>query len=184
MKRIFSLILCILLIFSMASALAADEKITIDIQPVDYQTGKAVSKTYHENELFKLRVDLTVPRFANLENMELIIECDGVEVEDPLMELTTGRYYIEGIVKAQPAAICVKAKDTSYENAYTAEDLYYAMQADRTVSDCYYFYSTTQSANPLNIPKTGDYTVTGITILAIITIAAACLFSAAKRARR
>lgn len=183
MKKTLAILMTLLLICSMTVAFAAEEKITIDIQAVDYQTGKAVSKTYHENELFKLRVDLEVPRFADLENMELIIECDGVEVEDPLMELTTGRYYIEGIVQAQPAAICVKAKDTSYENAYTAEDLYYAMKMDRTVSDCYYFYSAQQSAS-LNIPKTGDYTVTGVIILAAAAIATTCLFCAAKRARR
>ena len=123
MKRIFSLILCILLIFSMTAAFAA-EPITVDIQAVDVQTGKAVSKSYVENELFKLRVDLNVPRFADLENLELIIECDGVEVEEPIMTLATGRYYIEGIVLTQPAAICVKIKDVALDNALAAVMLF------------------------------------------------------------
>lgn len=182
MKRIFSLILCILLICSMTVAFAA-EPITVDIQAVDVQTGKAVSKSYVENELFKLRVDLNVPRFADLENLELVIECDGVEIEEPIITLTTGRYYLEGIVLTQPAAICVKIKDVALDNADTAEDLYYAMQTNRSVSACYNFNTTTYN-NEMYIPKTGDYTVTGIAILALVALAAVMLFQTAKRARR
>lgn len=184
MKRIFSLILCTLLIFSMTVAFAA-ESITVDIQAVDVQTGKAVSKSYVENELFKLRVDLNVPRFADLENLDLIIECDGVEIEEPIMTLTTGRYYIEGIVMEQPAAICVKVKDVALDNAETAEEMYEAMQKDRTVSKCYYFNAALPAVNNnLYIPKTGDYTVTGFIILGLAALAALSLWSTAKRARR
>ena len=182
MKRIFSLILCILLIFSMTTAFAADEKITIDIQPVDYQTGKAVNKSYVENELFRLRVDIDVPRFMDMDNLEMLIEVDGVEIEEPIMELVTGRYYIEGIVVTNPANICVKVKDTAYEVADTAEDLYYAMQTNRSVSACYNF--NTAPKTEMYIPKTGDYTVTGIVILALAALAALSLWSTAKRARR
>ena len=184
MKRIFSLILCTLLIFSMTVAFAA-EPITVDIQAVDVQTGKAVSKTYVENELFKLRVDLNVPRFADIENLELVIECDGVEIEEPTMTLTTGRYYIEGIVLTQPAAICVKIKDVALDNAETAEEMYEAMQKDRTVTKCYYFNSAQPAVNNnLYIPKTGDYTVTGFIILGLAALAALSLYSSAKRAKR
>ena len=184
MKRIFSLILCILLICSMTVAFAA-EPITVDIQAVDVQTGKAVSKSYVENELFKLRVDLNVPRFADIENLELIIECDGVEIEEPIMTLTSGRYYLEGIVLTQPAAICVKIKDVALDNAETAEEMYEAMQADRTVTKCYYFNSAQPTVNNnLYIPKTGDYTVTGFIILGLAALAALSLWSTAKRARR
>ena len=184
MKRIFSLILCILLICSMTVAFAA-EPITVDIQAVDVQTGKAVSKSYVENELFKLRVDLNVPRFADIENLELIIECDGVEIEEPIMTLATGRYYLEGIVLTQPAAICVKVKDVALDNAETAEEMYEAMQADRTVSKCYYFNAAQPTVNNnLYIPKTGDYTVTGFIILGLAALAALSLWSTAKRARR
>lgn len=184
MKRIFFLILCILLICSMTVAFAA-EPITVDIQAVDVQTGKAVSKSYVENELFKLRVDLTVPRFMDMENLELVIECDGVEIEEPIMTLTTGRYYIEGIVLTQPAAICVKIKDVALDNAETAEEMYEAIQADRTVTKCYYFNSAQPTVNNnLYIPKTGDYTVTGFIILGLAALAALSLWSTAKRARR
>ena len=184
MKRIFSLILCILLICSMTVAFAA-EPITMDIQAVDVQTGKAVSKSYVENELFKLRVDLNVPRFADIENLELIIECDGVEIEEPVMTLTTGRYYLEGIVLTQPAAICVKIKDVALDNAETAEEMYEAMQKDRTVTKCYYFNSAQPTVNNnLYIPKTGDYTVTGFIILGLAALAAVMLFQTVKRAKR
>ena len=184
MKRIFSLILCILLICSMTVAFAA-EPITMDIQAVDVQTGKAVSKSYVENELFKLRVDLNVPRFADIENLELVIECDGVEIEEPVMTLTTGRYYLEGIVLTQPAAICVKIKDVALDNAETAEEMYEAMQKDRTVTKCYYFNSAQPTVNNnLYIPKTGDYTVTGFIILGLAALAAVMLFQTVKRAKR
>ena len=146
MKRILATLMTLLLICSMTVAFAA-EPITVDIQAVDVQTGKAVSKTYVENELFKLRVDLNVPRFADIENLELIIECDGVEIEEPTMTLTTGRYYIEGIVLTQPAAICVKIKDVALDNAETAEEMYEAMQKDRTVTKCYYFNSAQPTVN-------------------------------------
>ena len=184
MKKTLATILSILLICSMTVAFAA-EPITVDIQAVDVQTGKAVSKTYVENELFKLRVDLNVPRFADIENLELIIECDGVEIEEPIMTLATGRYYLEGIVLTQPAAICVKVKDVALDNAETAEEMYEAMQADRTVSKCYYFNAAQPTVNNnLYIPKTGDYTVTGFIILGLAALAALSLWSTAKRARR
>ena len=182
MKRYLSIILALLILFSMTVAFAADEKINIDIQPVDYQTGKAVNKTYVENELFRLRVDIDVPRFMDMDNLELLIEVDGVEIEEPLMELVTGRYYIEGIVVTNPANICVKVKDTAYEVADTAEDLYYAMKANRSVSACYNFNTAPKAE--MYIPKTGDYTVTGIVILALAALAALSLWSTAKRAKR
>ena len=37
-----------------------------DITALDYQTGKVVSKTYVNNELFLLKVDLGIPRFFDL----------------------------------------------------------------------------------------------------------------------
>ena len=185
MKKFIAILISVLLLCGMTTAMAADEKVTVAIQPVDYQTGKAVSKTYVENELFKLRVDLNVPRFADIENLELIIECDGVEIEEPVMTLTTGRYYLEGIVLTQPAAICVKIKDVALDNAETAEEMYEAMQKDRTVTKCYYFNSAQPAVNNnLYIPKTGDYTVTGFIILGLAALAAVMLFQTVKRAKR
>ena len=42
------------------------DPVTLDITALDYQTGKAVSKTYVNNELFLLKVDLGIPRFFDL----------------------------------------------------------------------------------------------------------------------
>ena len=183
MKKWFAILMTLLLICSMTVAYAA-EPITVDIQAVDYQTGKAVSKTYVENEMFRLMVDINIPRFADTKNMELIIECDGVEIDEPAMALTTGRYYLTGIVTEQPAAICVKVKDIAFATATTAEEMYNAMQNDRTVSKCFYFYNNTQSV-PVNVPKTGSHTMDIIIPCAILTAAAIFILrDAAKRARR
>lgn len=174
MKKFIAILMTLLLICSMTVAFAA-EPITVDIQAVDVQTGKAVSKTYVENELFKLRVDLDIPRFADIENLELVIECDGVEIEEPIMTLTTGRYYIEGIVLTQPATICVKVKDVAMENAETAEEMYIAMKTDRSVSKCYYFNAVQPTYNqPMAIPKTGGNTM-DIIIPSVILAATAAL---------
>ena len=71
------------------------------------------------------------------------------------------------------------------DNAETAEEMYEAMQADRTVSKCYYFNSAQPTVNNnIYIPKTGDYTVTGFIILGLATLAALSLWSTAKRAKR
>ena len=185
MKKFIAILISVLLLCGMTTAMAADEKVTVAIQPVDYQTGQAVNKSYVENELFRLRVDVDVPRFMDLTDLEMVVECDGVEIEEPIMTLTTGRYYIEGIVLTQPAAICVKIKDVALDNAETAEEMYEAMQADRTVSKCYYFNAAQPTVNNnLYIPKTGDYTVTSIVILGLAALAALSLWSTAKRARR
>lgn len=183
MKKLLTILMTLLLIFSMAAAYAA-EPMYVEITAVDYQTGKAVSKTYVENELFTLAVDIEIPRFADLSNMELIVSADGVEIEEPAIELATGRYFITGIVTDQPASICVKIKDMAFEYADTAEEMYHAMQTDRSVSDCFKFYSASTSNGNLAIPKTGDYTVTGIVMLALCLLAIPCLYQTAKRAKR
>lgn len=182
MKKLLTILMTLLLIFSMTTAYAS-EPMYVEITAVDYQTGKTVSKTYVENELFTLAVDIEIPRFADLSNMELVITTDGVEIEEPEIELVTGRYFIAGVVAEQPASICVKIKDTAFENAETAEDMYHAMQTDRSVSDCYKFYSA-QDAPNLAIPKTGDYAVSGIVMLALCLLAILCLYQTAKRAKR
>lgn len=161
MKRFIAFFLVVILLGCMSVAFAA-ESIKIKITPVDYQTNKAVSKTYVENELFRLKVDVTIPRFIDLRNMQLFLEIDGVEIKESNVAMMSGTYYINGIVKDQPAAICIKFKDMAFDTATTAEELYYAMQKDRTVSATHYFYSTTVNntsnwdTNSIYIPKTGN----------------------------
>lgn len=163
MKKKIAILLALLLLCFCTAAYAADP-VTLDITALDYQTGKAVSKAYVNNELFLLKVDLGIPRFFDLTDMELIIELDGVKLDANDMKLEAGTYYLSGIVTDQPAALRVTVKDKAYDNATTAEELYNAMQKNRTVSKTYYFNAAqpaeqTIAKNPVVIPKTGGASV-------------------------
>ena len=104
MKKKIAILLALLLLCFCTIAYAADP-VTLDITALDYQTGKAVSKTYVNNELFLLKVDLGIPRFFDLTDMELIIELDGVKLDTNDLKLEAGTYYLSGIVTDQPAAL-------------------------------------------------------------------------------
>ena len=80
MKKL-TCILAVMLMLCICTIAYAADPVTLDITALDYQTGKAVSKTYVNNELFLLKVDLGIPRFFDLTDMELIIELDGVKLE-------------------------------------------------------------------------------------------------------
>lgn len=162
MKKITCILAAMLLL--VCSAAYAADAITVNITALDYQTGKPVSKAYVENELFLLKVDLGIPRFFDLTDMELIIELDGVKLDANDMRLEAGTYYLSGIVTDQPAALRITVKDKAYDNATTAEELYNAMQQNRTVSKTYYFNSAQPAEqpiakNPVVIPKTGGASV-------------------------
>ena len=163
MKKLVCILAAILLLCLCTVAYAADP-MTVDITALDYQTGKAVSKTYVPNELFKLKVDIGIPRFFDLTDMELIIELDGVKLDENDLRLEAGTYYLSGIVTDQPAALRITVKDKAYDNATTAEELYNAMQKNRTVSKTYYFNAAQPAEqliakNPVVIPKTGGASV-------------------------
>lgn len=163
MKKL-TCILAVMLMLCLCTVAYAADPMTVDITALDYQTGKAVSKTYVPNELFKLKVDIGIPRFCDLTDMELIVELDGVKLDENNLILADGTYNITGIVIDQPAALRITVKDKAYDNATTAEELYNAMQKNRTVSKTYYF-NTAQPAeqpiakNPVVIPKTGGASV-------------------------
>ena len=180
MKKLVCILAAILLLCLCTVAYAADP-MTVDITALDYQTGKAVSKTYVPNELFKLKVDLGIPRFYDLTDMEIIIELDGVKLDTNDLRLEAGTYYLSGIVTDQPAALRITVKDMAYENATTAEELYNAMQKNRTVSKTYYFNAAQPAEqpiakNPVVIPKTGD----APGMIAFSAISAASLFGIGK----
>ena len=163
MKKL-TCILAVMLMLCLCTVAYAADPLTVDITALDYQTGKAISKTYVPNELFKLKVDIGIPRFYDLTDMELTVELDGVKLDEQNLQLADGTYYLTGIVIEQPAALRVTIKDMAYNRAETAEELYNAMQYDRTVSKTYYF-NTAQPAeqpiakNPVVIPKTGSASV-------------------------
>lgn len=173
MKKL-TCILAVMLMLCLCTVAYAADPVTLDITALDYQTGKAVSKTYVPNELFKLKVDIGIPRFYDLTDMELIVELDGVKLDENNLQLADGTYNITGIVIDQPAALRITVKDKAYDNATTAEELYNAMQQNRTVSKTYYFNSAQPAEqpiakNPVVIPKTGAPTVLGYAVsLALI----------------
>ena len=163
MKKLVCTFMALLLLCLCTVAYAADP-LTVDITALDYQTGKAVSKTYVNNELFLLKVDLGIPRFFDLTDMELIVELDGVKLDANDLRLEAGTYYLSGIVTDQPAALRITVKYKAYDNATTAEELYNAMQKNRTVSKTYYFNAAQPAEqpiakNPVVIPKTGGASV-------------------------
>ena len=163
MKKL-TCILAVMLMLCLCTMAYAADPVTLDITALDYQTGKATSKTYVNNELFLLRVDIGVPRFFDLTDMELMVELDGVKLDANDLVLADGTYYLKGIVVDQPAALRITVKDKAYDNATTAEELYNAMQNDRTVSKTYYFNAAQPAERPIAeaptvIPKTGDVSV-------------------------
>ena len=179
MKKLTCILAAILLLCLYTVAYAADP-MTVDITALDYQTGKAVSKTYVPNELFKLKVDIGIPRFYDLTDMELIVELDGVKLDENDLRLEAGTYYLSGIVTDQPAALRITVKDKAYDNATTAEELYNAMQKNRTVSKTYYFNAAQPAEqpiakNPVVIPKTGDISVLPYALsISLITFGLVC----------
>lgn len=180
MKKL-TCILAVMLMLCLCTVAYAADPMTVDITALDYQTGKAVSKTYVNNELFLLKVDLGIPRFFDLTDMELIIDLDGVELDANDLRLEAGTYYLSGIVTDQPAALRITVKDKAYDNATTAEELYNAMQKNRTVSKTYYFNAAQPAEqpiakNPVVIPKTGD----APGMIAFSAISAASLFGIGK----
>ena len=180
MKKL-TCILAVMLMLCLCTVAYAADPLTVDITALDYQTGKAVSKTYVNNELFLLKVDLGIPRFYDLTDMELMIELDGVKLDENDLRLEAGTYYLSGIVTDQPAALRITVKDKAYDNATTAEELYNAMQKNRTVSKTYYFNSAQPAEqpiakNPVVIPKTGD----APGMIAFSAISAASLFGIGK----
>ena len=162
MKKL-TCILAVMLMLCLCTVAYAADPVTLDITALDYQTGKAISKTYVNNELFLLKVDLGIPRFFDLTDMELIVELDGVKLDENNLQLADGTYNITGIVIDQPAALRVTIKDMAYNNAETAEELYNALQQDRTVSKTYYFNAAQPAVQPIpskmEIPKTGGASV-------------------------
>ncbi len=81
------------------------------------------------------------------------------------------------------AELGINVSDIYASKVYMTDDILISnfgkvCHAEKTIT----WYET--QAVPAAIPKTGDYTVTGIIILALVALAALCLWNTAKRARR
>lgn len=169
MKRLITLALALCLL-AFGAALAEDP-ISIDVTPLDYRTGKAIAKPdYNPDQLFKLRVAIDIPRFVDRTDLRLEWLVDGIEIKDPAKD-ANGYYIVEGVILDQPAALTVRVKDCAFDNADTAEDMYYALQHDRTVERTYYFYRA--ASGNITLPKTGDLSAIG-PAAALIACAGLC----------
>lgn len=180
MRKILSIILAFALLCAMGAALAS-EAIAISVTPLDYHTGRAISKpAYHADQVFRLRVGVDIPRFMDKTHLNLKWIVNGVEIDPPVKE-ADGYYYVEGIVLDTPASLTVRVEDASFEAAQTAEEMYNAMQNDRTTDYIYYFSGNAapQYDYEITIPKTGDMSIIGP-----VAGIAACLALLIPRRRR
>ena len=146
-------------------------KIAIKAQPIDYVSAlagiaKPVVKTYAENERYALLVTLDVPAYLPLDGLEMKVTANGCTVEDAgNLSLASGSYIIHGTVLVPGATVCVSVKDHALEQAQNAEQLWAAVNSDRSVSLTAVLGSAKveQPSKDISIeiPKTGDRSVVG-----------------------
>ena len=167
-KIIYLAMACIMLMALPASALDLGQ-LTLTVQPVDYVSALAgisrpVSKAYAANERYAVAVTVNVPQYYDVTNMQVVVEPANCTVETGEIQLATGTYLVTGTVLAPGASLTVTFRDEAIYTASSAQDLYQALQNDRTVSAAaalgqaaYTAPETEQPGTPsMEIPKTGD----------------------------
>lgn len=167
-KIIYLAMACIMLMALPASALDLGQ-LTLTVQPVDYVSAlagiaKPVSKTYAANERYAVAVTVNVPQYYDMSNMRIVVEPANCTVETGDIQLATGTYLVTGTVLAPGASLTVTFRDNAIYTASSAQDLYQALQNDRTISAAanlgtaaYTAPETEQPGAPsMEIPKTGD----------------------------
>ena len=166
MKKTTALFLALSLLLLASGAFAANP-ITVGITAIDYQTGAVIGpKNYSVNELFTVTSNLTVK-----------LRTDGLTLFEPQIDLRSGEYYLSGVITRQPASLTVEIRDHSFDNANTAEELYNAIQFDRSTAATYKF-SVAQTSTTTNtttivkqLPKTGGPSALGSSILLLVCAA-------------
>ena len=163
-------------------------KLTLTVQPVDYVSAlagiaKPVSKTYAANERYAVAVTVSVPQYYDMSNMRVVVEPANCTVETGDIQLSTGTYLVTGTVLAPGASLTVTFRDNAIYTASSAQDLYQALQNDRTVSAAAalgqtYTQESTEPPYINGIPQTGDRA--GVAGLVLI-VAAACVLMLRKR---
>lgn len=185
-KLIFLAVALVMLIALPVSALDLG-KLTLTVQPVDYVSAlagiaKPVSKTYAANERYAVAVTVNVPKYYDVTNMQVVVEPANCTVETGDIQLSTGTYLVTGTVLAPGASLTVTFRDEAIYTASSAQDLYQALQNDRTVSaaaslgQTYTQESTDQIIS--GIPQTGDRA--GVAGLVLI-VAAGCVLLLRKK---
>lgn len=188
-KLLFLAVALVMLIALPVSALDLG-KLTLTVQPVDYVSAlagiaKPVSKTYAANERYAVAVTVNVPQYYDMSNMRIVVEPANCTVETGDIALATGTYLVTGTVLAPGASLTVTFRDEALYTASSAQDLYQALQNDRTISAAAalgqtYTQESTEQPYISGIPQTGDRA--GLAGLVLI-VAAACVLAIRKRVK-
>ena len=178
-KLLFLAVALVMLIALPVSALDLG-KLTLTVQPVDYVSAlagiaKPVSKTYAANERYAVAVTVNVPQYYDVTNLQIIGEPTNCTIETGEIKLESGTYIVTGTVLAPGASIKITFRDNAIYTATTAEQLYQALQNDRTVSAAAALGQTYTQESPdqpyiSGIPQTGDRA--GVAGLVLIVAAA------------
>lgn len=186
-KLLFFVLAFVMLIALPVSALDLG-KMTLTVQPVDYVSAlagvaKPVSKTYAANERYAVAVTVNVPQYYDVTNLQIIGEPTNCTIETGEIKLETGTYIVTGTVLAPGASIKITFRDNAIYTATTAEQLYQAMQNDRTISAAAalgqtYTQESTEQPYINGIPQTGDRA--GVAGLVLI-VAAGCVLLLRKK---
>lgn len=186
-KLLFFVLAFVMLIALPVSALDLG-KLTLTVQPVDYVSAlagiaKPVSKTYAANERYAVAVTVNVPQYYDVTNLQIIGEPTNCTIETGEIKLETGTYIVTGTVLAPGASVKITFRDNAIYTASSAQDLYQALQNDRTVSVAAalgqtYTQESTEHPYISGIPQTGDRA--GVAGLVLI-VAAACVLLLRKK---
>lgn len=186
-KILFLAVALVMLIALPVSALDLGQ-LTLTVQPVDYVSAlagiaKPVSKTYAANERYAVAVTVNVPQYYDVTNLQIIGEPTNCTIETGEIKLETGTYIVTGTVLAPGASLKVTFQDNAIYTATTAEQLYQALQNDRTISAAATLGQAYTQESPdqpyiSGIPQTGDRA--GVAGLVLI-VAAGCVLLLRKK---
>ena len=190
MRKILFLAVALVMLIALPVSALDLGKLTLTVQPVDYVSAlagiaKPVSKTYAANERYAVAVTVQVPQYYDVTNLQIIGEPTNCTFETGEIKLETGTYIVTGTVLAPGASIKITFRDNAIYTASSAQDLYQALQNDRTVSAAAALGQTYTQESPdqpyiSGIPQTGDRE--GVAGLVLI-VAAACVLAIGKRVK-
>lgn len=181
MRKLLFFVLAFVMLIALPVSAIDLGKLTLTVQPVDYVSAlagiaKPVSKTYAANERYAVAVTVNVPQYYDVTNLQIIGEPTNCTIETGEIKLETGTYIVTGTALAPGASIKITFRDNAIYTATTAEQLYQALQNDRTISAAAtlgqsYTQESTDQPYISGIPQTGDRA--GVAGLVLI-VAAAC----------
>lgn len=190
MRKILFLAVALVMLITLPVSALDLGKLTLTVQPVDYVSAlagiaKPVSKTYAANERYAVAVTVQVPQYYDVTNLQILVEPANCTVETGDIQLSTGTYLVTGTVLAPGASLTVTFRDEALYTASSAQDLYQALQNDRTISAAAALGQTYTQESPdqpyiSGIPQTGDRA--GVAGLVLI-VAAACVLAIRKRVK-